>query len=369
MVRKLGGWRAKRCYTGGSGRMAVYGRAGVTGEPLEDGRSPSGSDGQGRIGAAPGERAARDLSLSEFAARVVLDQVDRLARHEPGARSGEDPEDLHKMRVATRRLRVAFRVFGRSAARDWGIVLPVDEVREVARALGTVRDIDVFVERLGREARQAGEEDAPALERLRLDWVREREVSRIPMNRALDGEALKTITGNFRRHLQNLVSIPRTATGKTKDRRRVTRVGRRIVVKALRRLRRSGSALYVPVSEELHAIRIEAKRFRYICEFFLPVYGEALSGPIEWVTAVQETLGDLHDSEVASLGLLGGIERVGVHPDRSGDAGAVARLVRKLVEQRDDALRRFRTQWRTVPKEPSFRRRRLAGKRRTRNEQ
>ena len=65
---------------------------------------------------------------------------------EPGTRLGEDPEELHDMRVATRRLRAALSLFE--------AVLPVraqvfrEELGWLARLLGTVRDLDVQLEGL-----------------------------------------------------------------------------------------------------------------------------------------------------------------------------------------------------------------------------
>src|SRR5687767_10218895 len=84
------------------------------------------------------------LSLAEFGARLMLEQLTRIAKHEPGTRAGDDPEELHKMRVATRRLRTAFAVFGKALATAGLETLPVDEAKRVAAALGAVRDQDVF---------------------------------------------------------------------------------------------------------------------------------------------------------------------------------------------------------------------------------
>src|SRR5688500_3394741 len=98
--------------------------------------------------------AASDLSLAQLRARIMLEQLDRIAKHEAGTRAGIDAEELHKMRVATRRLRVAFGVFGDALARAGVGSLPVEETRRLAAALGGVRDQDVFVEWL--DAQTAG---------------------------------------------------------------------------------------------------------------------------------------------------------------------------------------------------------------------
>ena len=49
--------------------------------------------------------------MGEVAFAVVRRQLAVLAAKEPGTRLGEDPEELHDMRVATRRLRAALSFF------------------------------------------------------------------------------------------------------------------------------------------------------------------------------------------------------------------------------------------------------------------
>src|SRR5215212_10108639 len=74
--------------------------------------------------------------------------------HEPGVRLGEDPEELHDMRVATRRLRAALKLYKE--------VLPKRaeryerDLRHFAGSLGEVRDLDVHLERLAGEASRDG---------------------------------------------------------------------------------------------------------------------------------------------------------------------------------------------------------------------
>ncbi|MGH2353419.1 MAG: CHAD domain-containing protein, partial [Chloroflexota bacterium] len=96
----------------------------------------------------------------------MLAQLERILEHEPGARHGDDPEDVHKMRVASRRLRAARRVFRPALAGGIDLERANDELKTLATALGRVRDPDVFADALRRHAREAPEGDQPALERL-----------------------------------------------------------------------------------------------------------------------------------------------------------------------------------------------------------
>ena len=87
-----------------------------------------------------------DVTMGELAYAVLRRQLAVLRAKEPGTRLGEDPEELHDMRVATRRLRAALDLFVE--------VLPVrarvfrTELGWLAAALGTVRDLDVQLDGL-----------------------------------------------------------------------------------------------------------------------------------------------------------------------------------------------------------------------------
>src|ERR687890_103809 len=102
--------------------------------------------------------------------------VDEMRSHEAGTRLGEDPEELHDMRVPTRRMRAAIKAFEN--------VLPEkalwfgEELRWVAKTLGEVRDLDVQIERFEALKREADRESTEYLERIvRITQKRRREAA------------------------------------------------------------------------------------------------------------------------------------------------------------------------------------------------
>ena len=122
--------------------------------------------------------------------------------YEAGTRTGEDAEDLHKMRVATRRQRAAWRVFG-EGFRDGRTRRYRTGLREVAGRLGAVRDLDVQL-----EAADAYRADLPVaeqrgLEPLLLAWRGHRDDARGLLLRELDGD-------RYRRWLDDYVDFVRT---------------------------------------------------------------------------------------------------------------------------------------------------------------
>src|SRR5450756_1736245 len=84
-----------------------------------------------------------DLPLAVAGAAILRQQYEKLRAAEAGTRLGEDIEELHQMRVATARLRVALRLFVTDPVREQFAGLEAD-ARELAHALGAVRDLDVF---------------------------------------------------------------------------------------------------------------------------------------------------------------------------------------------------------------------------------
>ena len=88
--------------------------------------------------------ALERMTVGELAFAVLRSQFGAFLEHEPGARLGEDPEEIHDMRVATRRLRATLEIFEPCfPAKAYGQALT--EVKRLADALGERRDRDVAI--------------------------------------------------------------------------------------------------------------------------------------------------------------------------------------------------------------------------------
>ena len=85
-------------------------------------------------------------SMAGLACRIFSYQFASMLAHEKGTIKGEEIEELHDMRVAVRRMRAASKVF--EAYLDSSQLEPyLKELRKTLRALGRVRDLDVFQEK------------------------------------------------------------------------------------------------------------------------------------------------------------------------------------------------------------------------------
>jgi triphosphatase len=234
------------------------------------------------------------LSTGEFAFRVLRNQFGIFLAHEPGTRIGEDPEELHDMRVATRRMRAAMKIFEGA--------LPVrarafrDSLKWVAGALGEVRDLDVQLGRLEGWVSDAAPEDQEPLTALRAVFEGRRAKARKAMLRVLDSRRYERLVTSFAGFLQKGPS--RRAAG---ARQPIMEAAPGLVRKPYRKVRKLGDPLTAESSgEEFHELRKKGKRLRYALEFLSEIYGEPIKEFIGPLKDLQDVLGDHQDAEVAT---------------------------------------------------------------------
>jgi CHAD domain-containing protein len=200
------------------------------------------------------------------------------------------------MRVATRRMRAAWRVFdgaypGRVARRH------VAELREVAQALGTVRDLDVMLERLDAyRAGVASDEARVALEPLFAEWRRNRAAARRELLDLLQGAAYDRFINDYRELVDG--STGKAASVEPPTRVRDIAAGR--IWRAYERLRAHDAAVPFADVPQLHALRIDGKRLRYTLEFLREILPPTVEPLVAEITKLQDHIGALNDSQIAA---------------------------------------------------------------------
>lgn len=265
-----------------------------TAEPAE-GDTRAGERPRLSAGRSPGVLASD--TLAEAGRKVLRFHLARMLAREAGTRSGKDPEDLHSMRVATRRMRAAWRVFG-DAYRPAKVRRYVAELRTLAAALGRVRDLDVLIDGIDAYASVLPEEERAALRPLVTAWHRERDDAREALLRLLDADA-------YRHFVDDYVELARTegaaaiAASATDPHRVRDTAGSRLWA-AYESIRAYDAVLRWADITTLHQLRITGKRLRYTLEFFREPLGNDAAVLIERVTALQDHLGAMHDADVAA---------------------------------------------------------------------
>jgi CHAD domain-containing protein/transposase-like protein len=258
----------------------------------------------------PKDRLPKNVGLEpddlmvEAARKTLSFHFQRMLKHEPGTRVGEDIEELHDMRVATRRMRAAFRLFADYL--DMKELQPfVKGLRNTGRVLGAVRDLDVFWEKTQHYLDTLPPERQNDLEPLHVVWQAEREKKRAIMLEYLDGAAYREFKESFGEFLEKegAGALPLFTKRDEPRPRRLSYVVPLLVhqrVAALRAYDGLVQAPSVPL-ERLHQLRIASKALRYTAEFLEEVLTpEDAAELIKQMKALQDHLGALQDAVVAS---------------------------------------------------------------------
>ena len=203
---------------------------------------------------------------------------------------GGSVEDLHRARIASRRLREALTILDGDLPRGMAKKLR-RRLRRVTRALGPVRELDVADGLLAEMAQSADPEHARPIAAVRR-WVhRERAARQRKMRRRVKPAKLDKL-GQVLTSLGH--ALPSVATDGLWRSHLAARIGR------LARLTRVAvdrtGGLYSP--ERVHQVRIRLKKLRYALEFAADTGPVRLGALVRQLKAVQDMLGQLHDLEV-----------------------------------------------------------------------
>jgi len=255
----------------------------------------TGDDKKKRPGILPAD------TMVEAAVKTFRFHLARMLEHEAGTRLGEDPEELHVMRVSTRRMRMALRVFDEYLDRQ--AMRPVLKgLRRTGRTLGAVRDLDVFQEKTQRYLDTLPPERAGDLDGLLAACRAECERQREHLVDYLDGERYRAFVERFEELLGG--PLERLSARPPADPRpqRVAQVLPGVLYKDMAvvwAFEGQLGGLETPLPR-FHALRKGCKGLRYTLEFFEDVLGPGARPLIRNVKGLQDHLGDLQDAVVTS---------------------------------------------------------------------
>jgi len=247
------------------------------------------------VGKTPGVTA--EDHVAEAGRKVMKFHLARMLAREAGTREGSDPEELHAMRVATRRQRAAWRVFGASF-RPRRTKRYRNGLREIAARLGAVRDLDVLL-----DAADAYRADLPlseqrGLEPLLADWREHRDDARVLLIRELDSDGYRRWVDDYRDFVrtEGVLVLP---VGPTQPHHVRDTAASRIWA-AYEQMRGYEPVLRWADVETLHELRIAGKWLRYTLEFVREALGDDAAPLIARVTALQDHLGLMNDADVSA---------------------------------------------------------------------
>jgi adenylate cyclase len=233
--------------------------------------------------------------------RIALACLDHLQRNHAGAISTGDPEYIHQMRVATRRLRAALRLFGPLLPAGLAETL-VPDLRELMGTLGQARDYDVLLAEIAQPVLQALPDEPRLAALVGIITARGFDVRQDAV-RMLASQRYGSLVLHVLANLYGISKVglteanPFSGTGGTATDANTISV---FAEDRLRRLRKKVLTLAtharIKDPASLHALRIGIKRLRYALEFFAPLASvKEMRRMLAQLACLQEILGHIND--------------------------------------------------------------------------
>ena len=278
-------------------------------------------------------------SLVLAAKKNLIVQFRQLLRHEKGTYTGQEMEDLHQMRVATRRMRVCLRYFSSVFSRNEAERMQED-LKWLAGLLGGVRDKDTFLIFLETIEPEILKRDAEHFHQVREELLEQRRKKLEALRRAMEEKRYRLM----KKILFRALSTPqRKPSSKLIVEETLPRILYRIFRKTFRPLQENEET-----PQALHKCRIRCKRLRYVCEFFQSCYTRKIMTLIHDLKSVQDILGCWHDAvrDIDFLQTTVGTPAVCEHGEAEPHpAGAV---MQRLQEQKEDSIKAFDKKWKEM---------------------
>jgi len=292
-------------------------------------------------------RATRELALA---------QLDRLRAARRALAAGDDPEALHDLRVALRRLRSLVRAFDDELAPTIGRRLRRN-LRDLARATNPARDAEVGAARLAAWSDAAVHETERRSARFYANRLADR---RDALRREIESrlaDATGALADRIERRLVGAEAAAEPGVAAGDEPTYAARLRDELGHHSLA-LFEILTAIESGAPELAHTARIEAKRLRYLLEPVVERAPEARAA-VRQLKEIQDALGDLHDLDVlaAELAVAASDDERARLLRVAGAGGPVRRtpggrrgrlaLIRRIAAERDALWRAFRSGWLT----------------------
>jgi CHAD domain-containing protein len=237
-----------------------------------------------------------DDSVRIFGASVLMRHLYAIEAEIKGVRKGGDIENIHRMRVASRRFRSAFPLFSdcfqAKKNRRWK-----SEVRKITSSLGSARDADVQIEHLETIFAHLPERTyRPGVRRLLTRLKQHRIEQQIDVLRSLKTFEKSGVITDISQALAPWAALAVEAFPFSRN---LYKLSCQAIQKCQRNLWSYEPYIHQPERvEELHAMRVAAKQLRYTLEIFTPLYPDQFNKAVSVVKDMQELLGAIHDADV-----------------------------------------------------------------------
>jgi CHAD domain-containing protein len=279
-------------------------------------------------------RAATRNADASTAASVVQDHLrEQVAILLGRARCvlDDEPDAVHQMRVATRRIRSALATCRRLLDRDRTEPIRA-ELRWLGQVLGRARDAEVMQERLSDLLAEQPPDLVlgPVPQRLRVETHERHRAALDELARVLAEPRYRSLAGDLER-------LAAAAPFRRRARRSSARVLPALVGDAARRVDRAATSVELDSADRdrrLHDVRKAAKRARYAAESARPAVGKPARKLARRMEQLQELLGEHQDAVEAQRVL----REIGSAAFLAGENGFTFGLLHNLESVRQERV-------------------------------
>lgn len=245
-------------------------------------------------------------TLGDWASIAIAKHLQKVVKHEKDVLKDKSPEDLHQMRVGTRRLRSA--IAGFAPALKLSKSATEKKIGRFARVLGSLRDLDVLGAALENDYKPSlPAKEQKYLETALVDISKQRRYALAEVKESIEGKQYKLLKESLNEWLeqpkyQEIAKLPIEEVLPDLLLPEVSRLllhpgwlvgsdAKVIEIEAVEKVLEKQGYL-------LHSLRKETKRIRYQMEVFSEFYGDNYASYLEDIKAIQEILGKIQDSNV-----------------------------------------------------------------------
>jgi triphosphatase len=239
-----------------------------------------------------------DATVQSAFQTIVWACIHQLVANQPVMLRG-DPDALHQMRVALRRLRAAISLFSEmlaDAETDW----VKSELKWIAGELGPARELDVFTRRVVRPV-LAGKQNGAGLTILSRDLRLRRENATMRARAAAESARFRRLVIDTAAWIEagDWMSNP-DMSARTLRERSITAAAADELRRRWKKLIKRGKHLDKLDAQRRHRVRIQGKKLRYAADFFASAFPRKKSVLrqekfISSLDGLQDALGDLND--------------------------------------------------------------------------
>ncbi len=299
------------------------------------------------IGKKPGDYSSKpdiqldpSLPAGQAAGRILQHLFHTMAQNEPGVKSDIDSEFLHDFRVSVRRTR--------SALSQIKGVFPAESVARfrrdfayIGKLTNRLRDLDVYLLKQHHYRAMLSEHLRPGLHPLFEYLQSERRTELKKLVSALNGARYKKILSDWKAFLQS----PETGCEEAKNSGRpAIALARKFIRKRHHKVRVAGANIGETTPDaELHKLRIECKKLRYLLEFFASLFPEnEIKQIVDQLKKLQDNLGDFNDLSVQQAQLKAYLEEtIPGNPETLRSAAAIGGLITTLYQKQQEKRQAF----------------------------